>query len=1134
MAKRTRFRVISNCFLFIFSIAQISFGFSATIFADTTTLQQQVEQQLPISAAAYTQEAGSSDNWTPVERYLANLKPTSDYNSIVANAVYQTTVSANTYVDTYPTSLTALETTILGVTSAGEDATDVNGVNLVEKLYQQSPDVEGTFNTNVMYDLIALDAKPYNVPGNAATTRQDLTQDILSSQLPSGGWGSLTFHNGQWDAVQYDAYWQPTYITPTDPTFDSYFDTDSTGMALTALAPYYTSDANVKAAVDKAVQRLEKEGDTSNSDSLAQMIIGLSSVGVDPTNVNNVNLVQKLLAFATSNGLFIYDNSYGANAFSTKDAIGAMAAYLKFVNNSNTYESIYYHMNGPGTESDPVITTTGANGSTSGQTNGKATVSVIGYQGQTLLSSSTVALQADDNPYTVLIRAIGASNVISTGSGTSLYVKSIDGLSEFDKGPLSGWMYTVNGQFTNTGAGNYPLKDGDSVQWVYTSNGGTDVGAPASSGGVADTTSSAAPSSAVTAAIENLQLPIDNTKPIDQVGQAVQVENADQPMTAADIQNLKQTLAANQVNLSQVVSPNQDQTLSDSAKEVQLYIPQNALGSQTTIGIQKETAVSDQKGLLSPIYDFTPNGTHFDKPIAITIKAPLDVKDLSQVALVWLDESTHQWVPIPAVVDAKTGEVTGEVNHFTKFAVIDRSRLNPSAPVDHGIQGASQALLNSGEISDWGAFALARAGKSLPASYLIHVQQLLAQNHGSFHNVTDYERMALGILAAGGDPLSIDGYNLIQGIYNSTRLTSQGANGVIFALIALDSNHYQIPQNARWNRDQLIQWLLQNQNTDGGWSLIKGDASDLDLTSMALVALSPYQTQTDVKHATNAALQWITKSGNTGGISSSESIAQEIQGLAALGLNPADAAYDRSGMNLLQDLLQFQQADGGFAHQAGLGSDTIATEQALAALDAYNNFVQGKGSIYQFAAQSGTGYIDSDQISPWALDSVAKASQYHLMQGIGTTAPMFAPKQLITRAEFTKVIMSLLGVKPEAGQQAIFADVKPGSWYYGYVKAAKDQGLIQGISASRFAPEQPITREQMAVIIANAWKLQPIRATFDVTDRNQVDRYAYASMQALYDHGIMVGSGGAIDPQGNATREMAAVLAVKLYEDKQK
>lgn len=58
----------------------------------------------------------------------------------------------------------------------------------------------------------------------------------------------------------------------------------------------------------------------------------------------------------------------------------------------------------------------------------------------------------------------------------SAYVEAINNLYEFDVGPLSGWMYRVNGWFPNFGASRYLLSDGDAIEWIYTVDLGRDLG----------------------------------------------------------------------------------------------------------------------------------------------------------------------------------------------------------------------------------------------------------------------------------------------------------------------------------------------------------------------------------------------------------------------------------------------------------------------------------------------------------------------------------------------------------------------------------------------------------------------------------------------------------------------------------
>jgi hypothetical protein len=62
------------------------------------------------------------------------------------------------------------------------------------------------------------------------------------------------------------------------------------------------------------------------------------------------------------------------------------------------------------------------------------------------------------------------------------YVRGIGGLFEFDGGPQSGWMYAVNGWYPIYSSASYTLSNGDSIQWRYTTNRGSDVGGGGATG----------------------------------------------------------------------------------------------------------------------------------------------------------------------------------------------------------------------------------------------------------------------------------------------------------------------------------------------------------------------------------------------------------------------------------------------------------------------------------------------------------------------------------------------------------------------------------------------------------------------------------------------------------------------------
>lgn len=101
-----------------------------------------------------------------------------------------------------------------------------------------------------------------------------------------------------------------------------------------------------------------------------------------------------------------------------------------------------------------------------------ATLSIVGNrEWGTVLAPEEVLLKKGDTAASILKRAAKAHRLVvdTRGSGSLTYIEGIDGLYEFDDGPLSGWKYRVNGVVMGIGAGAYEMKPGDRVEWYYVS-----------------------------------------------------------------------------------------------------------------------------------------------------------------------------------------------------------------------------------------------------------------------------------------------------------------------------------------------------------------------------------------------------------------------------------------------------------------------------------------------------------------------------------------------------------------------------------------------------------------------------------------------------------------------------------------
>ncbi|WP_176706629.1 X2-like carbohydrate binding domain-containing protein [Paenibacillus hemerocallicola] len=162
----------------------------------------------------------------------------------------------------------------------------------------------------------------------------------------------------------------------------------------------------------------------------------------------------------------------------------------------------------------------------------------------------------------------------------------------------------------------------------------------------------------------------------------------------------------------------------------------------------------------------------------------------------------------------------------------------------------------------------------------------------------------------------------------------------------------------------------------------------------------------------------------------------------------------------------------------------------------------------------------------WSQQDVELLASKLIVNGV--SSEHFAPDVSITRAEFASLLVRSLGMSVEKDQAYRgFDDVASDAWYALAIEAASKAGLVNGISATEFAPNEPITREQMAVMIARAQTLvRTLQGTQSEADSVQLQTFAdmqTISSWALRAVGEMVASGimNGIDPSRFAPAEWA-------------
>lgn len=266
-------------------------------------------------------------------------------------------------------------------------------------------------------------------------------------------------------------------------------------------------------------------------------------------------------------------------------------------------------------------------------------------------------------------------------------------------------------------------------------------------------------------------------------------------------------------------------------------------------------------------------------------------------------------------------------------------------------------LKNPSYGDEWKVLALARGEVNVPnnfyETYYKNLVSTLKEKNGVLHRskYSEYSRVIITLSALGYDPTNVGGYNLVQKIYNFDNVSKQGLNGVIYALIALDTKDFKIEGNEN-SRKMLIENILNSQLEDGGFTLF-GNTGEEDITAMAIQALAKYKDREDVKKCLDKAVEFLfnsylsTKGFKTNDKESVESNAQLLIALNALGISINDSRFIKNGKTVLDKIMEFKLESGGFKHLLSqTKEDFVATEQALLSLVSQYRIVNNKTNLY--------------------------------------------------------------------------------------------------------------------------------------------------------------------------------------------
>ncbi|ATW27581.1 hypothetical protein DCMF_25025 [Candidatus Formimonas warabiya] len=394
--------------------------------------------------------------------------------------------------------------------------------------------------------------------------------------------------------------------------------------------------------------------------------------------------------------------------------------------------------------------------------------------------------------------------------------------------------------------------------------------------------------------------------------------------------------------------------------------------------------------------------------------------------------------------------------------------------------GASSKALTS-----WVVMALAAAGEDPAGSAWTPAGKgpldFLNASAQPLEETCDYARLLLAYTAAGKGS-SPEAQELAQTLLSFQQpegqfwQPDQGETGMInahmWSQLALASLGEDIPQG-----EKAKSWLLGQQNEDGGFGWLEGMESDADDTAVAvqiLLLLGEGPESASVQQALTflkgfqqenggfSAGEWMGKEANAA------SDAWVAQAILAAGENPLEEKWAVGEKNLVTHLLSLQTQDGSFNWKEGVSSSPVTTTAYAIMALAGKPFPVNLSHGDQNSGTTGSEGLFTD-LSPgyWAYNSIELLVNAGVLGGYpdGT----FGPEKPVTRAEFTKFLVSGLGLESQKSEAAArFQDVPAGHWARQFVSVALDQGFITGRSETSFDLNGKITGAELAAMLVRA------------------------------------------------------------------
>jgi len=676
---------------------------------------------------------------------------------------------------------------------------------------------------------------------------------------------------------------------------------------------------------------------------------------------------------------------------------------------------------------------------------------IRGYKG-VILSKTEVEIEKNDTVLDVLKKVLNENNidyVIRDG-----YVASIDGQSEFDKGPGSGWMYSVNGVFPDVGADMVKVEDGDYIKFLYTENLGEDVGNKYNGG-------------------LDLQ-DIDDVN--DQARKVVEDENASEEEVAEAVDHVTNIISDIAKNIK--TEDDADDLVDIVSRTVEVI--EKAANRVKLEDASQKVAIGSAKLVeaLAKAVDRIRNEEAKQNIKDITVK-------VMDSALKVMGKITNE-TELDDITDTlfkSAGRICEKLSQKDVAAI--HSKVAKIA--QKFIEAVGTDRISKNEVEVEGARVKAGLNPQRLAEKAARVEEKIKEINSKLED------------------------NEIQ----SNKTLEKKLSVVMPPVKELNEVEINLPGEvmdiAKMNKISKIEIKTDiadfsiSSNTFG--ESVKGKDVALNARKVAKEQLSD-SAQKEVPDNTTIVDLNVTIEGKK-----VDKFNEPMEVSLMYSLKEDDDP---------ESITVFLLKDDGTVEPVG-GKYDINTGKV--------RFWTNHFSMY-FARQAIKEFVDLSNFQ-WAEKPVELLAGKGIING--RTQTQFDPDADITRAEFTVLLARML--KLNGGQEELpFIDVEENVWYTEEVAAAYSSGIVNGKAEKKFDPDDKITRQEMAVMIARVLEKHGYKPANDeeleiFNDKDKIAVWAKKGVAVAAREKIIRGmENGSFVPTANATRAQAAVMLYRLYQ----